>query len=175
MIVYTDGLQKHTHYYFQRVGSAAVGFIGNQETFIAQLGLEGKVKVYNVELTEILIGLYYAQSEAEKHPLINHIIIYSDNISALTIICDPQPRKDQILAYDFYRNAIRWLEQSDIHQLTLAWCPSHLNIHGNERADKLAKSAIDLPEEIDTTTSHMLCRAWEYISKTWTKIWKNHP
>ena len=175
MIVYTDGLQKHTHYYFQRVGSAAVGFIGNQETFIAQLGLEGKVKVYNVELTEILIGLYCAQSEAEKHPLINHIIIYSDNTSALTTICNPQPRKGQILAYDFYRNAIRWLEQSDTHQLTLAWCPGHLNIHGNERADELAKSATDLPGEIDTTTSHMLRRAREYISETWTKTWKNHP
>ena len=107
MTVYTDRSQKHTHHYFQRVGSAAVGFIGNQETFIAQLGLEGKVKVYNVELTEILIGLYYAQSEAEKHPLINHIIIYSDNTSALTTIYDLQPRKGQILAYNFYCNAIR--------------------------------------------------------------------
>ena len=83
-------------------GSAAVGFIGNQETFTAQLGLGGKAEVYNIELTGILIelGLHCAQSEAEKHPLINHIIIYSDNTLALTTICDLQPRKGQI--YDFY-------------------------------------------------------------------------
>ena len=110
MIVYIDGLQKHIHHYFWRVGSVTVGFIGNQETFTAQLGLEDKAEVYNAELTGILIELHRAQSEAEKHLLINYIIIYSDNISALTIIYDPQPRKGQILAYNFYRNAIRWLE-----------------------------------------------------------------
>jgi len=71
MIVYTDGSQKHTHHHFRRVGSAAVGFIRNQETFTAQLGLGGKAEVYNAELTGILIGLHHAQSEAEKHPLIN--------------------------------------------------------------------------------------------------------
>jgi len=157
IIVYTDGLQKHTHHHFQRVGSGAVGFIGNQETFTAQLGLGGKTEVYDAELTGILIGLHHVQSEAEKHPLINHIIIYSDNTSALTTICDLQPRKGQILAYDFYCNAIRWLEQSDTHQLILAWCPSHLNIHGNKRANELAKLATDLPGEIDTITSHVLC------------------
>jgi len=31
-----------------------------------------------------------------------------------------------------------------------------LNIHGNERVDELAKSATDLPGEIDTTTSYIL-------------------
>jgi len=61
---------------------------------------------HNAELTGILIGLHHAQSEAENHSLINHII-YSDNTSALTTICNPQLRKDQILAYDFYQNAIR--------------------------------------------------------------------
>jgi len=104
MTVYTDRSQKHTHHYFQRVGSAAVGFIGNQETFTAQLGLG---EVYDAELTGILIRLHRAQSKAEKHPLINHIIIYSDNTSALTTIYDLQPRKGQILAYNFYCNAIR--------------------------------------------------------------------
>ena len=96
-------------------GSAAVGFIGNQETFTAQLGLGGKAEVYDAELTGILIELHCTQSEAEKHLLINHIIIYSDNILALTTICNPQPRKGQILAYNFYHNVIRWLEQSDTH------------------------------------------------------------
>jgi len=69
--------------------------------------VRSKAKVYNAELTVVLIGLHHAQSEAEKHPLINHIIVYSDNTSALTTICDPQLRKGQILAYDFYHNAIR--------------------------------------------------------------------
>jgi len=55
----------------------------------SQLGLGGKAEVYDAELTGVLIGLHHAQSEAEKHPLINHIIIYSDNTSALTMACNP--------------------------------------------------------------------------------------
>jgi len=50
-----------------------------------------------------------------------------------------------------------------------------LNIYGNERTDELEKLATDLPGEINTIISHMLCQAQEYISKTWTKTWKNYP
>jgi len=35
----------YTHHYFWRVGSVAVEFIGYQETFTVQLGLEGKIEV----------------------------------------------------------------------------------------------------------------------------------
>jgi len=49
-----------------------------------------------------------------------------------------------------------------------------LNIHGNERADELAKLVTDLPGEIDTIISHMLRRAQKYMDKDMEKpptIW----
>jgi len=66
-------------------------------------------------------------------------------------ICDPKPRKGQILCHNFYKNVIKWLDQLTTHSITLAWCPGHSNIRGNERADELAKAATEQPGTTDTT------------------------
>ena len=175
IIVYTDGSQRSIHQRFRRVGAAAVGYIGQDEVFTAQLGLGGRAEVYDAELTGLLIGLHRAQALCLNNPAVNHIILYSDNTSALSTICDPKPRKGQLLCYNFYKKAIKWLDQSTNHRITLAWCPGHSDIRGNERADKLAKAATEQPGTSDTTTTYMLRRTRERTTEAWTKAWKNHP
>ena len=163
------------HHCFQRVGAAAVGYISQDEVFTAQLGLGGKAEVYDAELTGLLIGLRRAQSLNLTNPTANHIILYSDNSAALSTICDPKPRKGQILCHNFYKNAIKWLNQSTTHRITLAWCPGHSNICGNERANKLAKAATEQPGTTDTTITYMLRQIREHVTQAWIQVWKNHP
>jgi hypothetical protein len=55
--------------------------------------------------------------------------------------------------------------------ISIAWCPSHCDIPGNERADALAKEATSLGCQIPFTTSRSNARRRSKIATT--KLWQN--
>jgi len=48
------------------------------------------------------------------------------------------------MAYIFYQKALRWLDSSLHHHLSISWSSGHTKIRGNEKADKLVKEAAKL-------------------------------
>jgi ribonuclease HI len=94
-----------------------------------------------------MAGLMMAAKATCKHAKrqnnINHIFLFADNSSAVNSIFDPKPAPGQIYAIKAHHHLTRFLDSHPKKQVTIAWCPSHKNIRGNERADKLAKEARD--------------------------------
>ena len=172
-IVYTDGSQKVISKRIRRTGAAAVGFHQGKEIFKRKIGLGGTAEVYDAELTGLALGLKAAISSAEPLPEIHHIHIYADNTSAITSVIDPQPQQGQLLAHSFYQNMLQWLEKKPTNTLTIAWCPGHKDIPGNDRADQLAKQATSLASLSEPTATYNLRQAQEHLKDSWTTIWRN--
>ena len=173
IVVYTDGSQKTVGQRFRRTGAAAVGFHQGNEIFKQRIGLGGMAEVYDAELTGLVIGLRTAITKAESLPKIHHIHIYADNAAAIKTVPDPKPHKGQLLAYTFYQHMLRWLQKNPVNTLRVAWCPSHSDIPGNERADQLAKEAILLPSSSEPTITHNIRHAHEHLKRDWTTLWRN--
>ena len=75
----------------------------------------------------------------------NNIVIYSDSLSAITAIENFSTRQ-------LTRQIVEILDEHAILKslqvnITIAWIPSHVDIRGNEMADKLAKAATLLSAE----------------------------
>ena len=138
---------------FRQVGSAVVGYHQGREVFHQKPGLGGSAEVYDTELAGLVTGLSESISFAYQHPEVYHIQLYADNISAISIASNPKPRQGQLMAYIFYQKALRWLDSSPHHHLSISWSPGHTKIRENEKADKLAKEAAKLQSQFNTTTT----------------------
>ena len=170
LLTYSDGSQISFLNRFRRVGSAVVGYHQGREVFHQKLGLGGLAEVYDAELAGLVTGLSESISFAYKHPEVHHIQLYADNISAISIAANPKPQQGQLIAYIFYQKALRWLDSSLHHHLSISWSSGHTKIRGNEKADKLVKEAAKLQSQFNTTTTSASHQAHEYMLTKWKWI-----
>jgi len=108
-----------------------------------QMGLRGNSEVYNTKMAGLMIAAIAACKLAKCKNTANHIFLFADNSAAVNLIFDPKPGPGQIYAIKTHHHLTRFLNFHSNNQVTIAWCPGHKNICGNERADKLAKEARD--------------------------------
>ena len=174
-LTYSDGFQISFCNQFYRVGSAVVEYHQRREVFHWKLGLGGSAEFYDAELAGLVTGLSESISFVYKHPEVYYIQLYADNISAISIASNPKPWQGQLIAYIFYQKALRWLNSSPYHHLSISWSPGHTKIRGNEKADKLVKEAIKLQSQFNTTTTSASHQAHEYMLTKWKWIWRNQP
>jgi len=123
--------------------------------------------VYDAELAGLVTGLSESISFAYKHPKVYHIQLYANNISAIFIAANSKPQQGQLIAYIFYQKALRWLDSSPHHHLSISWSPSHTKIKENKKADKLAKEAAKLQSQFNITTTSASHQAREYMLTKW--------
>jgi hypothetical protein len=71
----------------------------------------------------------------------------------------------------------KFLDDDPTHSIEIAWCPSHCNIKGNDRADELAKEATQLAwnAPIITSRAFALRRAKASTQATWVRDWQKAP
>jgi len=109
--------------------------------------------VYDAKLTGLITGLSESISFAYKHPEVYYIRLYADNISAIFIATNSKSRQGQLMVYIFYQKALRWLDSSPHHHLSISRSLGHTKIRENEKADRLAKEAAKLQSQFNTTTT----------------------
>jgi ribonuclease HI len=176
LIVYSDGslINKSS---FTRTGASAVLYHQNAEVKYAQLGLGGRAEVYDGELAGLMIGAREALRYQKDNPTIKHLHFFANNSSAIRGIFNPNNKAGQHYTHRFHRKLCKFLDQNHNNRLTISWCPSHSDIKGNERADKLAKEATTLARDapISTSRSNALRRAKLVSARTWRKQWEKSP
>ena len=127
--VYTDGSKMDSG-----TGLAFVIFINGVEFHHYQLRLNNDCSIFQAELIAIQKCLTY---------LINNRIgpsnIFSDSLSSLMAILNRE--SDSPIVNDIQQLLIQ-LENFNIPAV-ISWVKGHSGVHGNERADELAKLAID--------------------------------
>lgn len=99
----------------------------------------------------------------------------------ITIFCDSQSAIKVIEHYDTNHPIIAKIitKLLDLQQkgkkITVCWCPSHIGIAGNERADREATSA--LQSNLPVSNNVLPCRDWypiikKEIKRTWNAEWQ---
>ncbi|XP_046542833.1 uncharacterized protein LOC124253160 [Haliotis rubra] len=99
--------------------------------------------VYTAELEAIHHALRYSENLREKR-----VVILSDSLSALQSLATKHSSSRPDTIRDILV-LIQKLRRENEKEITLCWIPSHMDIPGNERADKLAKQALELDVSLD--------------------------
>jgi ribonuclease HI len=120
--IYTDGSKKE-----DRVGYSV---IWNQQ----------KNKIFSAEQGAILSAIYATMVDPQRK------VIATDSLSTLLAASDKKVTKNP------KTRQIRKLLKQEGDKITLLWVPSHVGIQGNEKADSVAKEALD--EQLDRTKEY---------------------
>ena len=151
--IYTDG-SKDGH----RVGSATVT---KGKTYKQRIPNESSV--FTAELKALIQALQYIQKS--KH---NSFIICTDSLSSLQAIENLNINHPIILDIIKFHHHLTSRNKAIIFY----WVPSHVGIPGNERADRAAKSALDLnvtPSKIPSSDYKQSTRS--FIWAEWQLYW----
>ena len=176
LYIYTDGSKLNKSGFF-RVGAAAAAYHLGNEVGTTKIGLGGHAEVFDAEMAAIAKAATIAENLITEIPDINQIFLFSDSAAATRAIVDPKPNSAQHFTLSFHNKIRPLLETHPNLSITVAWCPSHCGIQGNERADTLAKEATSLGCQIpfSTTRSNARRRSKNSITKLWQKDWKDAP
>lgn len=176
LIIYSDGSMVKKRG-FPQVGAAAVGFHGGEEVFTEKMGMGGRAEVYDAEMAGLKMGASKAAKFITNHPEVKNIHFFVDNAAAAEAIFDPKPQPGQLYAARFHQRMAQFLDDDPTHTITIAWCPSHCKIAGNDRADELAKEATQLAwnAPISTSRAFALRRAKASTQTAWARSWQKSP
>jgi len=114
----------------------ALGWAVVHGTVTRTTRLPNNASIFRAELYAISLALAVIRRGKEKN-----FIIFSDSMSSLEAISGFK------LEIDIVQNIVKdYTHLANSGKIIiLCWIPSHVNIHGNERADTAAKSALSLP------------------------------
>ena len=121
--VYTDGSKDG-----DRVAAAAVA----DRKGIA-FRLPSHASIFSAELKAILVALDCMKVSTKKQ-----FILFSDSLSALQAIRNHKLDNTLVMQIILRYNKLLSLGKN----MGFCWVPSHAGIHGNEKADKMAKEAL---------------------------------
>lgn len=173
LIVYTDGSLTKVHSFY-RSGAAAVLFHKDREVKALKKSIGGRASIYDAEMAGLAMAAKSACRFAKRKTCINHIFIFADNNAAIRSAFDPKPGPAQLYAIQTHHTLRKFLNCHQDNKVTIAWCPGHKNVKGNERADALAKKARDGPcnEPHTATLAHAQRIAKARTGYEWRKEWK---
>jgi len=86
-------------------------------------------------------------------------------------------RLGQLYAAKFHWRKSKFPDNEPTKSIKIVWCPSHCNIKGNNKADKLAKEATQLAWNVPISTSRAfsLCQAKASAQTAWVFDWQKSP
>ena len=108
---------------------------------------------------------------------INDAYVFTDCQSAIDILTKQNKAHEKLELFRGAWNCLNTLKDMNI-DLKLIWIPGHADIHGNELADKAAKtgSLIQVDFEPEIISAQVLF-GWvkEKVLKRWGEMWSNSP
>ena len=136
-VIFTDASVTRDEDAIQAGMAAVVYYLGIKQHTIKKGGGPNTFS-FEAECMAIMHALEYLTTRPRGSS-----IIYSDSQSALQVILKPTPHLTQDISIRACKAARFILDRGD--RLTLAWCPGHVGVKGNELADTAAKEATKLP------------------------------
>lgn len=156
--IYTDGSKSADH--------CGIGIFSTMKQISVRIHIENSI--YSTELYAIYTAINEIAIKSDK----TKFIIFTDSKSAIESINN-----------NYSENPIIQLIQSLLHKLRkiiiFCWVPSHIGIHGNEKADELAKHskilAIDTTYQIsiEDIKMHIKRKIKDCWNKDWSKMVNN--
>ena len=99
-------------------------------------------------------------------------IIHSDSISVLKSL------KNTKLDNPFIVKLLnKYNSMSHSKKVIFSWIPSHIGIQGNNKADSLAKAALNMVPDKKSKIpyNNLQLIIWQIITKKWQQLWEKNP
>ena len=132
-----------------------------------QTRLPDMASIYTAELQALKMAFYHVENSAD-----HDYIIFTDSLSSLMALKSNQshhPYVSELLQK--YSDLVR-LNKT----VVLAWVPSHVGIKGNEKADTLAKEALNLEiSNIKIPHTDFKPNINKFIKNKWQSVWDTFP
>lgn len=163
LIVYSDGSQLPD-------GATGYGYIvqQNNTTICEGSGRLGPAEVFDAEAVGALEGLRAAVNTPDASD--SQIVVCLDNQAAASGLFGNASDSSQA-------TFLKFQEIAAAHGSTqVRWCPGHMDIPGNERADALAKAGCTLPEPSNAkpTLAYVRRLARKHLSDAFQAWWQEH-
>lgn len=102
----------------------------------------------NTEIVAIIKAIEYAETKSIKK-----LTIFTDSKSACILLNNPKQSENYLVKW-----LINTVEESSIEIVNIQWIPGHINLVGNDRADKAAKlgTTRNIIEQINFTLQDLL-------------------
>src|SRR5258706_11998678 len=106
-------------------------------------GMGKLAEVYDAEMLVLLRGLETAIKVQQEMPGVNRrrtrIVLFADNMASVTAITKETPGLSQQTSQKLVETAINFLDKNRRAMIEVSWVPEHMDIEGNDRADKMAR------------------------------------
>jgi ribonuclease HI len=171
---YTDGSLLESEDGINRVGYGVAGYRAGKEIYTHKAGMGRCVEVWDAEIAGLAKGVMVAYQMAKADRTIKSLYFFSDNNAAVQCTFDATSRPGQQYLLRTRNLISKILELRPGTRVTIAWCPGHTNVKGNEKADELAKEGAetDLNNTIQyTSLTHAKRRAKEDALGRWRREW----
>ena len=145
--IYCDGSVKEE--------KSACGVWNPNFTFKARL--PDHSSIFSCELYAIFVIIKHISDKPGKY------LILSDSLSSINALRNPQNSKHGLV-----HQIAHLISQLEPYSVVIEWIPSHMGIPGNEKADKIANEALQLPET--TMKNYFLPDMLKLIKSHYTKI-----
>jgi len=132
-----------------------------------QIRLPDNASIFTAELQALRMAFDFIEMSNEKY-----FIIFTDSLSSLMALtsrkCDHPYIPELLEAYSTFAMSRK--------SVILAWIPSHIGIQGNEKADVLAKQALDMNvTNIDIPYTDLKRKLSNYVTNEWQNEWDMVP
>ena len=164
--IYTDGSKNPDN---GKVGYAFIAEnIGNQPIKIENGRLPNKLSIYTAEMIAIIKAMEWIIDNN-----IYNSVIFSDSLSSIMSIQSAKSSRPDLLSR--FQELQDIIHKKNLH-LIFEWVPAHINIKGNELADKYAKMSLDINEKdiqnhIPMGINEIVSIANKYYINEWQKDW----
>ena len=117
--------------------------------------------VFTAELYAIYAAISFVKNKSET------FLILTDSLSAIKALQSLNRTNHYLITW------IKQLLTMSVGMISIEWVPSHMSIDGNERADKLARDALDLEtiNRIPPAKQEMYALAQCHYRKMWQDEW----
>jgi ribonuclease HI len=164
IILYSDGSKLNEN------NGIGIYNLNSKESYMYNIGKEQEI--FDSEFYGIYKALELAKTEI--NPFILDIWIFSDSQAILKGLKSSQKTRTHFIYSKIYEIA-KELKNSNIN-INIQWSPGHMNIFGNEKADKLAKYAAENlePNNIGISISFIKRKLKEKSILEWELNWHKY-
>lgn len=122
--------------------------------------------IFTAETIAILEGLKYLRIDNTNN---KNVVIFSDSLSAIQAINNINIKQSKIIK-EIIQEA-NDIKKEHNYNITICWIPSHLDIEGNDLADKFAKEASELNTEYKVPYLDIKNLVNFKIKEKWSDTW----